>query len=62
MPTNDENRLLRRPEVAELLGIGESTWSRWVADGRAPKPIRLSPRTVAWRYSDVQKFINDRSD
>lgn len=57
----DESQLLRRSEVAKLLAIGESTWSRWVAEGRAPQPIRLSPRTVAWRYSDVQKFINDRA-
>ena len=58
----DKSQLLRRPEVAQLLGIGQSTWSRWVAEGRAPRPIRLSSHTVAWRYSDILAFINDRED
>ena len=62
MNQNDENRLLRRSEVAKFLGIGESTWSRWVAEGKAPRGIHLSSRAIAWRYSDILKFIEERTD
>ncbi|WP_081848144.1 AlpA family phage regulatory protein [Microbulbifer sp. HZ11] len=61
MKEQDQNRILRRPEVAKLLGIGESTWSRWVSEGKAPQPTRLSSRTVGWPYWVILKFINDKS-
>lgn len=60
MNDRHELKLLRAPEVAGLLGIGLSTWRRWVADGEAPPPVRLSPRSVAWRYSDIAGFIKSR--
>ncbi|WP_083260795.1 AlpA family phage regulatory protein [Microbulbifer aggregans] len=62
MNQNDENRLLRRSDVAKLLGIGQSTWSRWVSEGKAPPGIRLSSRAVAWRYSTILKFVEERAD
>ncbi|PHI29756.1 helix-turn-helix transcriptional regulator [Budvicia aquatica] len=53
-------RLLRICEVIELLSIGKSTFYSWVKQGIAPQPIRLSSRCVAWRLSDIIKFIELR--
>jgi predicted DNA-binding transcriptional regulator AlpA len=37
--------------------VGESTWWGWVKDGKAPKPIKLSPRVTVWRESEVRAFV-----
>lgn len=62
MHQDEQIRLLRLPQVAELLGVGKSTWLRWVDEGKAPRPVRLSARTVAWRYTDLLRFIEERTD
>ena len=50
------DRLLRLPQVLELIPIAKSTWWSWVASGKAPDPVRLG-RCTCWRYSDVMTFI-----
>jgi prophage regulatory protein len=48
---------LRIHHVLEKIPVGRSTWWKWVADGKAPKPIKLSPRTTAWKAQDISEFI-----
>jgi predicted DNA-binding transcriptional regulator AlpA len=38
-------RLMTGPEVAAYLGIASATFAKWVANGRAPKPL---PSTRRW--------------
>jgi len=52
------NALLRLPAVLAAVGVGRSTWWRWVAEGYAPKAVHLGKRTTVWRASDIQKFID----
>lgn len=59
-PMKEDLQLLRLPEVAELLGIGESTWLKWVDAGIAPPGFLLSPRTRVWRRSEIKNFIEER--
>lgn len=56
-PDLDPNRLLRLPDVLKLIPVSRSCWWSWVADNKAPPPVRLG-RTTAWRYSDLLNFIN----
>ena len=58
---SSQDALLRLPEVLRLIPVGRSTWWRWVAEGNAPKGIKLGPRTTAWRVSDIQKLIDSRA-
>ena len=51
-------RLLRLPEVAELLGVGKSTVWLYARQGKLPKATKLSPRVSVWKMSDVQKLID----
>lgn len=44
-----------------LLPISRSTWWEWVASGRAPKPVKLSPRVTAWRTVDVLAFAESQA-
>ena len=37
--------------------IGRSTWWAGVKTGRFPKPIKLGPRTTAWRVEDIRALI-----
>ena len=60
----DPRALLRLKQVLRLCPIGASTWWDGVRRGRFPKPVKLGPKTTAWRASDVLALIdslpNDR--
>jgi predicted DNA-binding transcriptional regulator AlpA len=46
-----------RPERRGLVAVSRTTWWRWVADGRAPQPVKLSRGVLAWRVSDIDAWI-----
>jgi hypothetical protein len=48
-----------RPPTLGILPISRSTWWQWVADGRAPRPLRVNGCTV-WRLRDVISLIEGR--
>jgi len=54
-----ETGFLRLPQVLHFFPIGKSTWWSGVATGRFPKPVKLGPRTTAWKAQDIQKLIHD---
>ena len=43
--------------VLSQTSISRSSWLAGVKDGRYPSPVRLSPRRVAWRVSDICKLV-----
>jgi len=55
-----EERLLRIQEVLRMVGVGKSTWWKWIGEGKAPRPVKISPRITVWRLSDVQAWIEER--
>lgn len=60
-PVGETPRLLARlPVVLKVTGLGRSTIYRWVADGSFPPPVRLGPRAVAWRWSDLDRWTQSR--
>lgn len=65
MDQNPDRKLklmLRPKDVAELLGVEESTLKTWRSSGRVALPfLRLGHRTVRYRLEDVQRFIEERS-
>jgi prophage regulatory protein len=50
-------KLIRRPAVLDRTGLASATLDRLVASGGFPVPVRTSPATVAWRQSEVEKWI-----
>jgi predicted DNA-binding transcriptional regulator AlpA len=48
---------LRLPQVLKLVPVGRSSWWAGVAIGRYPKPVKLGPRTTAWKVEDIRKLI-----
>jgi len=60
-PAGDPPRVLARlPVVLKVTGLGRSTIYRWIADGSFPPPVRLGPRAVAWRWSDLDQWTRSR--
>jgi len=52
-----EGRFLRLPQVLELIPVSRSTWWAGCKSGRYPKPVKLGPRTSAWRVADIQALL-----
>jgi len=46
-----------QPPVPAIVPIGKSAWWAGVKSGRFPKPIKLGPRTTAWRVEDIRALI-----
>lgn len=44
-------------EVVRQTSLSRSEIYRQMAEGRFPKQIKLSPRRVAWRQSEIQLWI-----
>lgn len=56
-------RILRRPEVQQLVGLSRSSLYDRIAAGDFPRPIKLGgphSRSVGWPESLVKGWIADR--
>lgn len=55
-----KNQLLRIHEVSKLTSLGKSTINLWVAQGKFPKPIHLSPTIKVWKLEDIVLWVNSQ--
>lgn len=64
MNDQQQNRILRRPQVLAVTGLSNSALDRELRAERFPRPIKLSPdpkaRAVGWPESSVQSWIAER--
>jgi predicted DNA-binding transcriptional regulator AlpA len=49
------DRIVSEKEAAKIRGVSEYTLRRQAARGEGPTRIRLSPRRVGYRYSELFK-------
>ena len=49
--------LLRLAQVLELIPVSRSAWWAGCKSGRYPKPVKLGPRTTAWRAADIAALL-----
>ena len=51
------DRMIREPERAHITGLSRTSWWHLERKGRAPRRLRIDVRTIAWRLSDIEKWI-----
>lgn len=56
----EPDRLLGWPEVQRTIGLSRPQIWRLRQDGNFPAPLKLSQNRVAWRSSEVQRWIESR--
>lgn len=49
--------LLRMPQVLLKYPVSAAAWRAGVASGRFPKSVKIGPRAVAWRESEIDQLI-----
>ena len=57
MQNISSNALLRLPQVLALIPVSRSAWGAGCKSGRYPKPVKLGPRTTAWRAADIAALL-----
>lgn len=50
-------RLKAIPAPEGPIPVSKSAWWEGVREGRYPKPIKLGPRTTAWRAEDIRALF-----
>ncbi len=50
-------RLIRERDRRIKTGVPRSTWYALMADGRAPMPVKLGPRSVAWIEDELDAWM-----
>lgn len=48
---------VRLPAVLGVIPVSKSTWLNGCRSGKYPKPVKLGPRTTAWRVEDIRALI-----
>lgn len=61
MDNLDNAALLRLPQVLNLIPVSRSAWWAGCKNGRYPKPVKIGPRTTAWRAEDIKALLRKLS-
>ena len=48
---------MRLPQILQFIPISKSAWWLGCREGRFPKPVKLGPKTTAWRVEDIAALI-----
>jgi len=57
----NSKQLLRISEVSDFTSLAKSTINLWVAQGKFPKPLALSPTIKVWRSQQINDWIDSFS-
>ena len=61
MGTGNDNRIIRKPELFEKIGLSDATIWRMERAGRFPKRVQLGGNSVGWLESEISQWISDRA-
>ncbi|MGD8111857.1 tyrosine-type recombinase/integrase [Vibrio sp. TRT 17S01] len=54
-------RIYRLKDLTQLLGVSRATIYSWMNQGKFPPSISLGASSVSWKESDIQNWIDSRS-
>ena len=49
---------IRVNQLSQILGVAIVTVWRWSAQGRLPKPLKLSERVTVWRVESIREWMD----
>lgn len=52
-------QLYRLPQVLAILQISKSLWWKGVKEGFYPQPVKIGPRTTAWRVREIHELAEN---
>lgn len=55
-------KILRIRQVTEMTGTCKASIYHWMSKGQFPRSIRLGPRAVGWRESEVLRWMETRDE
>jgi prophage regulatory protein len=56
----EQETLMRRPEVQDDTGLSRSNIYAQMAAGTFPEPVKISAKAVAWKASEIARWIEER--
>ena len=57
----DVDRLIRLKELTKIIGLSRSMIYKLLSEEKFPKRIRLTQRTVVWRLSEIDAWIESKN-
>lgn len=49
---------VRLPSILAVFPVSATTWLNGVKEGKFPKPVKLGPRTTAWKVEDIRALLS----
>jgi prophage regulatory protein len=60
--THTINRIIRKKELCQLLGLSAPTLWRKVKSGDFPAPLQLGVNSIGWLESDISQWIETKKE
>ena len=57
VPPLPEKGFARLPQILQAIPVSKSVWWAGCKSGRFPQPVKLGPRTTAWKAEDILGLI-----
>ena len=58
LPDLPAQGFIRLSPILSFIPISKSAWWEGCRAGRFPQPVKLGPRTTAWRVEDIRDLID----
>jgi len=52
---------VRLATVLAIYPVSRSSWWAGIRTGKFPAPVKLGPRTTAWRVEDIRQLVSSKS-
>jgi prophage regulatory protein len=59
-PVRNTVSILRRPQVQERTGLSRSSIYKLMKEGRFPRAVALSTRSIGWHSSHIDQWLEQR--
>jgi prophage regulatory protein len=61
-PVDSASRFARMATVVHMTGLCRATIYRMIANKRFPAQVKIGLRAVGWRWSDLERWSQERTD